>query len=109
MLVLTFAEAASVLAPFVTHGLLDATRVPTRQRLIAVDDARMNQLKTSYNALATAWNAALRRRRAAGGTGTPTPLDAVPADALKALLTFLQDIDVAGVVEAPATRAADPR
>jgi len=109
VLVLTFAEAASVLAPFVTHGLLDSTRVPTRQRLIAVDDARMNQLKTSYNALATAWNAALRRRRATGATGTPTPLDAVPADALKALLTFLQDIDAAGVVEAPATRAADPR
>jgi hypothetical protein len=109
VLVLTVAEAASVLAPFVTHGLLDPTRVPARQRLIAVDDARMSQLKTSYNALATAWNAALRLRRATGGTGTPTPLDAVPADALKVLLTFLQDIDAAGVVEAPATRAADPR
>ena len=109
MLVLTFAEAASVLAPFVTHGLLDATRVPTRQRLIAVDDARMSQLKTSYNALAAAWNAALRRRRAAGGPARPTPMDEVPAEALKALLTFLQDIDAAGVVEAPATRAADPR
>jgi hypothetical protein len=109
VLVLTFAEAASVLAPFVTHGLLDSTRVPTRQRLIAVDDARMNQLKTSDNALATAWNAARRQRLAAGGTGTPTSLDDVPVEALKALLTLLQDIDAAGVVEAPATRAADPR
>jgi hypothetical protein len=109
VLVLTFAEAASVLAPFVTKGLLDSTRVATRQRLIAVDDTRMNQLKTSYNALAVAWNAARRQRLTAGGTGTPTPLDEVPVDALKALLTLLQDIEAAGVVEAPATRAADPR
>jgi len=85
--VLTFAEAAAALASYISEGTLQSTRVPARQRLVMVDDRKIDELVASYRAVMgtiNQWAIVVRK-----ALGKSEPLPPVPLDAIKVLHDFL--------------------
>jgi hypothetical protein len=92
VLVLTFAEAAATLAPYVTDGQLRPPATRGATRVVTIDARKAAQLCDGYNRLAEALNAtreAVKRHNATPGA-VQVPLAPLPLEAVKALRGFIQ-------------------
>ncbi|HVP67495.1 MAG TPA: replication-relaxation family protein [Anaeromyxobacteraceae bacterium] len=88
VLVFTFAEAATVLAPYILEGRLQSTAVPTKLRHVTVDDRKVDELYASWRTVnITVGNWAAARR--AAGVKDPAPPALISA--LQALRAFIGD------------------
>jgi len=86
VLVFTFAEAATVLAPYILEGRLQSTAVPTKLRHVTVDQAKLNDLYMSYLAL----NGAVRDwGYAAAKAGAKEPIPPAVVSALQVWRGFI--------------------
>jgi hypothetical protein len=91
VLVYTFAEAAGVLAPYITHDQLGA-EAGTAARFVALDRRKVTQLVDGYNELANALDAtrdAVRKHNATPGA-RQLPLPAIRMEAVRFLRDFIQ-------------------
>ncbi len=92
VLVLTFAEAAATLAPYITDGQLRGPATRGATRVVTMDAQKASRLRDGYNQLAEALNAmreAVKRHNATPGA-VQVPLAPLPLEAVKALRDFIQ-------------------
>lgn len=107
VMVMTFDQAASLLARYVREGVAEPA-VPCRDRVLAFDEASVERVRDGYNAIAETLNA-LRKvitdHNQRGGHQLPVP--PLPLDAIKALRGFVKKVADAGyqpeALQAPAS------
>lgn len=89
VLVLTFEEAPRALAPYLTQGLLPGAG-SRPERILAVDETLLPQLRDAYNAFADAFNATRRVIADHNARGGPQlALPPAPREALGLMRDFL--------------------
>jgi hypothetical protein len=90
--VLTFADAARVLAPYIANGTLHAPAPPRSMRVVTMDAVKAAQLRDGYDQLVTALNSAreaIERHNATPGS-TQVPLPPKRLSAVGALREFIR-------------------
>jgi len=110
VIVMTFAEAPQVLARYVREGVAEPAR-PRRERIVKVDEALLDQVRSGYNALAESLNAhrhVINDHNQRGGPQLQLP--EVSTSALRALRTFVKLVLDAGFApqELPAKALGTP-
>ncbi len=110
VIIMTFAEAPQVLARYVREGVAEPTK-PRRERVVKVEEALLDQVRTGYNALAESLNAhhkVINDHNQRGGPQLSLPV--VPSAAIRALRAFVKLVQDAGFApeEAPAKALATP-
>jgi hypothetical protein len=89
VLVLTFEEASRALAPYLTQGVLPGAG-SRPERILAVDEALLPQLRDAYNAFADSFNATRRVIADHNARGGPQlPLPPAPREAMGLVRDFL--------------------
>jgi hypothetical protein len=89
VLVLTFEEAPRALAPYLTQGVLPGAG-SRPERILAVDEALLPQLRDAYNAFADSFNATRRVIADHNARGGPQlPLPPAPREAMGLMRDFL--------------------
>jgi hypothetical protein len=105
VLVYTFAEAAGVLAPYITNGVLPQPGPQASSRVVTIEAKQVQDLKDGYNELVEAFNAVLASVKAHNATAgaAQVPLPRFRAGVVAPLVAFLKEqldlsIPVAGAV-----------
>lgn len=89
VLVLTFEEAPRALAPYLTQGVLPGAG-SRPERVLAVDETLLPQVRDAYNAFADSFNATRRVIADHNARGGPQlPLPPVPREAMGLVCDFL--------------------
>ena len=107
VLVMTFAEAPSLLVRYVREGVAEPIR-PRRERVVRVDETALEEARNGFNALAEALRACRQviTDHNQGG-GPQLQLPSVASNAIKALRGFVMTVQSAAVApdEPPAMSA----
>jgi len=117
VLVLTFAEAPSLLSRYVREGVAEPAR-PHRERVVRVDEALLGQVRDGYNAMVEALNACrkvITDHNQRGGPQLQLPGLPKATGTLRSFVKQLLDAEVApqeaparGLPPAPARAPAPP-
>ena len=106
VLVMTFAEASSLLVRYVREGVAEPAR-PRRERVVRVDEAVLEEVRNGFNALTDALRACRQVITDHNQRGGPQlHLPSVAVAAIKALRGFVMTVQDAGVApDEPSTRS----
>lgn len=93
VLVFTFADAAGVIAPYITSGLLPQPGPRPSSRVVTIEAQRIQDLKDGYNELVEAFNAVMASVKAhnARAGSSQVPLPPFRARVVAPLLVFLKE------------------
>ncbi len=107
VLVMTFAEAPSLLVRYVREGVAEPAR-PRRERIVRVDEAVLEEARNGYNALVDALKVCrqvITDHNQRGGQQLALP--AVSGDSFRALRGFVMTVQSAAVApDEPPPRSA---
>jgi hypothetical protein len=101
--VFTFAEAASVLGPYIVHGILPGDRADQAERVVTVDEAKLRQLRESYIAIANVVVAFQRQAKELVQRGIAVQIPPVPEASFRVMWEFVQLASVPGPASPPSS------